>query len=239
MIYIAICDDNEKAAESLTKKVTAYFKKNNICMEIAAYSQSRMLQYDIQEGKYFDIILSDIDMPYINGMDLARYIKSHLPDVFIIFVTSYLKYAIDAYELAVFRYIPKNAIDERLRHALEDVVKLIEGRSDRYYHITMPSRVEKIPYQRILYIWREGKNTVISLTDNTETRVRKSLAQVMGELNCKDFIYIDRGNIANLRYILRVKDGIVEMENGIRLPASHAKEEQIKQTLSKFWGEQI
>lgn len=239
MIYIAICDDNEKTADSLTKKVTAYFKKRNICTEIITYSQSRMLQFDIQEGKYFDIILSDIEMPHINGMELARYIKLHLPDVFIIFVTSYLKYAIDAYELAVFRYIPKNAVDERLKHALEDVIKLIEGRSDRYYYITMPSRVEKIPYQRIVYIWKEGKNTVISLTDNTETRVRKSLAQVMSELNCEDFIYVDRGNIVNLRYILKVKDGIVEMENGIRLPASLAKEEQIKQTLSRFWGEQI
>ena len=75
--------------------------------------------YDIQEQKHYDLILSDIEMPKMNGMELAGYIKSYLPQVFIIFITSHIKYAIDAYELSIFRYVPKNMITERLKPALK------------------------------------------------------------------------------------------------------------------------
>ena len=66
-----------------------------------------MLQYDIEEGQYYDLILSDIEMPQIDGMDLAAYMKRYLPDVLIIFITSHLKYAVDAFELSVSIYTQK------------------------------------------------------------------------------------------------------------------------------------
>lgn len=239
MIYIAICDDNEKSVEVLNNKVTKYLKNSSEIADITVYTQSRMLQYDIQEGKHFDLILSDIEMPHIDGMNLAAYIKRYLPDVLIIFITSHLKYAIDAFELSIFRYIPKNSINTRLPHALKDAISMIKMQADQYYTIQTPTRIEKVPYQKILYIQREGKNSVLTLTDNSITKVRKSLAQVFKELKSEDFIYVDRGDIVNLVHIMGIKDSIVELKNGVRLPASHAKVDQIKERLSDFWGEQI
>ncbi|ANU44950.1 DNA-binding response regulator [Enterocloster clostridioformis] len=239
MIYIAICDDNEKLVHILTKRVKTYLRENNVLADLEVYTQSRLLQYDIQERKYFDLILSDIEMPNIDGMKLAAYIKQYLPDVLIIFITSYLKYAVDAFELSIFRYIPKNAIESRLPQALEDAINMINIQANDYYMIQMPSRIEKIPYKKILYIQREGKNSVITLTDGSITKVRKSLVQVFKEFKTEDFIYVDRGDIVNLAHVMGIKNGIVELKNGIRLPASHAKLEEIKSKLSDFWGEQI
>lgn len=239
MIYIAICDDNEKSVQILKNKVMEYLKQNSLLADVKVYTQSRMLQYDIQEGRHFDLILSDIEMPNIDGMNLAAYVKRYLPEVLIIFITSYLKYAVDAFELSIFRYIPKNSINTRLPHALKDAINMINIQADKYYKIEMPSRVEKIPYHKILYIQREGKNSVIMLTDNSITKVRKSLSQVFKEFNSEDFIYVDRGDIVNLAHVMGIKDGIVELKNGVRLPTSHAKLEQVKIKLSEFWGEQI
>lgn len=239
MIYIAICDDNVKSVDILKNKVTMLLKEYNVLAEVMVYTQSRMLQYDIQEGRHFELILSDIEMPNIDGMDLVAYIRKYLPEVLIIFITSHLKYAIDAFELSIFRYIPKNSIDSRLPHALKDAINMINIQVDKYYTIQMLSRIEKIPYQKILYIQREGKNSVITLIDNSVTKVRKSLNQVFKEFKSDDFIYVDRGDIVNLAHIMGVKDGIVELKNGIRLPASRAKLEQIKAKLSDFWGEQL
>lgn len=239
MIYIAICDDEEKTVIELKQRVVSLLKENKIVATISEYSQSRLLQYDIEEGKYFDLILSDIEMPNMDGMKLAAYLKKYLPEALVIFITSHTKYAVDAFELSIFRYVPKNAIDLRLPHAVLDAIKLINGRSDRVYHITMPSRVEKIPYQRILYIEREGKNSIITMIDGSRTSVRKSLTNVMKELDSEDFVYIDRGNIVNIQYIMKIKDGSVELENGVRLLASHAKIEQIKKKISEYWGEKI
>ena len=239
MIYIAICEDNEESAKLLKKKVITLLNQYNVLADISVYIQSKMLQYDIQEGKYFDLILSDIEMPDIDGMVLAEYIRKYLSEVLIICITSHLKYAVDSYELSIFRYIPKASIDSRLPHALKDAVNIINIQADKYYIIQTPSRIEKIPYQKILYIQREGKNSVITLTDHSVTKVRKSLAQVFKEIKSEDFIYVDRGDIVNLAHIMGIKAGIVELKNGVRLPASHAKLEQIKAKLSDFWGEQL
>lgn len=239
MIYIAICEDNEQSAKLLKKKVITLLNQYNVLADISVYIQSKMLQYDIQEGKYFDLILSDIEMPDIDGMVLAGYIRKYLSEVLIIFITSHLKYAVDSYELSIFRYIPKASIDSRLPHALKDAVNMINIQADKYYTIQTPTRIEKIPYQKILYIQREGKNSVITLTDYSVTKVRKSLAQVFKEIKSEDFIYVDRGDIVNLAHIMGIKAGIVELKNGVRLPASHAKLEQIKAKLSDFWGEQL
>lgn len=239
MLYIAICDDNREDAEGLRSKTALFLKENNVLADVSVYIQSQMLQYDIEEGKYFDLILSDIEMPDTHGMDLAAYIKGYLPEVLIIFITSHLKYAIDAFELSIFRYIPKQSVDLRLSHALKDAVKMINIQSDKFYLIQTPTRIEKIPYRKILHIEREGKNSVITMTDNSVTKIRKSLSRVFQEFKSEDFIYVNRGDIVNLAYIMGVRDGIVELKNGIRLPASHAKLEYIKMKLCDFWGEQI
>lgn len=239
MIYIAICDDEKKSLSMLEKRIRLLMEKNNIIAKISSYSKSILLKYDIQEGKYFDLILSDIEMPDIDGMKLTKCIKNFLPEVIIIFITSHTKYAIDAFELNIFRYVPKKEIDLRLDYALLDAIKIIKGRSKQVYYINMPSRVEKIPYQKILYIEREGKNSVLTLIDGSKTKVRKSLATVVKELNSEDFVYVDRGNIVNIQHIIRIKEGYVELENGIRIMASRAKIEQIKKLISEFWRKRI
>ena len=69
--------------------------------------------------------------------------------------------------------------------------------------------------------------------------MRKSLSAVLKELSSDDFVFIDRGNIVNIPYIMKIIDGCVELENGIRLFASHARLEQLKKKVSEFWGERI
>lgn len=239
MIYIAICDDDEELVEKLKADVCQVLKEIHVIADISIYTQSKMLQYDIEEGKFFDLILSDIEMPNVNGMNLAKYIKKYLPEILIIFITSYLKYAIDAFELSIFRYIPKNMVKTRLRQALVDAVNMVKLQSNEFYKIEMPSRIEKIPYSKIMYIRREGKNSEIIFTNGVTTRVRKSLSQVFKELNSEDFVYIDRGDIVNLAHIMGIREGIVELKNGIRIPASHSRLEEIKIRLSDFWEEQL
>lgn len=239
MIYLAVCDDEEQSLTVLKERVNALLREHGIHAEMAGYSQSRLLQYDIEEGKYFDLVLSDIEMPCIDGMQLAEYIKKRLPEALIIFITSHMKYAIDAFELSIFRYVPKNSLDSRFSHALLDAVKMIETRSNQTYCIDMPTRMEKIPYRNIRYIERDGKNSVINLTDGSTAKVRKSLSNVLKELDSEDFVFVDRGNIVNIQHIMKIINGCVEVEGGVRLFASNARLEQLKKKVSAFWGERI
>ena len=127
MIRIAICDDEQRAVALHEKIVRSSLQACGIGCEITTYLESRNLLCDITEdGFFYDLIVLDIEMPGINGMELVRQMKAFLPNGKVIFVTSHTEYAIDAFELSVFRYVPKSNLENKLAHAVEDAARLIE-----------------------------------------------------------------------------------------------------------------
>ena len=80
LIQIAICDDSEVSLQNLNQAVTDILKSNHELAEITLYRESKFLNYDINEGHFYDLILTDIQMPHIDGMELAANIRKHLPN---------------------------------------------------------------------------------------------------------------------------------------------------------------
>lgn len=239
VVKIAICDDDEAAVALHEKIVKTSLQAQGIGYEITTYIQSRNLLYDItDDGFFYDLILLDIEMPGISGMEIPQQIKGFLPNVRIIFVTSHAEYAIDAFELSIFRYVPKNNLEVKLTAAVIDAAKLIELEAGQEYTIQTASRMEKIPYKDIFYIQRDGKNASI-VSSTGISKVRKSLQQVFDELNAPEFIFVDRGCIVNIVQIMRVSDGEAVLKNGERLSISRSHLQEVKQKINQFWGAHI
>lgn len=239
MIRIAICDDEEKSVALHEHIVRKCLQSNGIGFEVTTYTQSMNLLYDITDDDFFfDLILLDIEMPKISGMELPQKIKKFLPNAKVIFVTSHTEYAIDAFELSIFRYVPKNNLETKLTAAVVDAAKLIELESGQEYTIQTANRMEKIPCKDIFYIQRDGKNASIVSSAGT-SKVRKSLQQVFEELNAAEFIFIDRGCIVNIVQIMKISNGIAVLKNGDQLPISRSHLQEVKQQINRFWGAHI
>lgn len=239
VIKIAICDDEEKSVAQHEKIVKGCLQAQGIGCEITTYTQSRNLLYDItDDGFFYDLILLDIEMPGISGMEIPQQVKGFLPNVRIIFVTSHTEYAIDAFELSIFRYVPKNNLETKLTAAVIDAAKLIELEAGQEYTIQTANRMEKIPYKDIFYIQRDGKNSSIVSSTGT-SKVRKSLQQVFDELNAPEFIFIDRGYIVNIVQIMKISDGIAILKSGEKLPISRSHLQEVKRQINQFWGAHI
>ncbi len=237
MLHIAICDDDKEIVRVNQEIVENSL--NGVAGKITIYTVSDNLLYDIIEDHFFfDLILLDIEMPGSTGMALAEKIKPALPNVKIIFITSHMEYAIDAFELSVFRYVPKDDRAGRLPAAIKDAVKLILLEDGKAYTIHTNSRLEKIPYKEIYYIERDGKNADI-ISARGVSKVRKSLQQVYEELGSEDFIYIDRGCIVNMIHIMQIKDGAALLKNGALLPISRSHLQEVKEQINDYWGAQI
>lgn len=239
MLRIAVCDDDDKAVQSHVSVAEESLRQCQSAGETVTYTDSANLLYDITEDHfYFDLILLDIEMPGRSGMEIAEAIKPFLPNVKIIFITSHIEYAVDAYELSIFRYVPKADTDKRLPAAIMDAVRLIGLEEGQTYIIRTNSRLEKIPYKDIYYIERDGKNAAIT-TAGGVSKVRKSLQQVYEELDSEEFIYIDRGCIANIIHIMQIREGMAVLKNGVRLPVSRAQLQQVKVQINNYWGMHI
>ncbi len=239
MIHLAICDDERQAVETHRALAEEALQTMGAAAEVTTYTSSENLLADIcDDGYFYDLILLDIEMPGVDGMALVGKITPLLPQVRVIFITSHIEYAIDAYALNIFRYVPKQELAQRLPQAVQDAAQLILLEDGRSYLIQTANRLEKLPYKDILYIAREGKN-VCFITAQGVSLERTSLQQVMERLDAEEFIYIDRGMIVNLIHVMQVKDGFAVLSNGIRLPISRSHLQDVKRTLNTYWGSKL
>lgn len=231
MINIAICDNNILFLDELISKVSEYIHRNKLNCNILKYQNSNLLLFDMKEKHSFDLLLIDIEVSEISGIEIAKYAKSYLPNILIIFLSTRIEYIVESFELSIFRFIPKNLLDIKLDFALNNAISLIKIQWNDIYIIKNKRRYEKIFLKDILYIHKDGKNSIINLSNGTHTFVRKSLCEVYNEINTHDFIYIDRGCIINLNHVVKMEDGIVVINNEKCLQVSFSRINEVKKYL--------
>lgn len=239
MLNIAVCDDDRCMLSRLEELVGNFFRTHCVDVKILAYQSGENLRYDLQDGFCYDLFLLDIEMPGTDGMELAKEIHDGLPAAGIIFITSHLEYAVAAYEYAVFRYISKSMLEEKLPAALEDFYKLYELERSSYYRIQVKNHVEQLPFRDILYILKEGKYAVFHLQSGRTASVRRSLSQVYGEIGQEYFYLADRGCIINLANVTGMDGEKILMPDGERITISRSGVAEFKSALLRFWEKQI
>lgn len=105
MLHIALCDDNPASIEILEK----YFDiLNDSTIDYDVYfSAEELYRYKLNNELTYDIYILDIEMQGMNGLELAKTIRTNEPNALIIFLTSYSEYVFDGKRL-IFRYYQKN-----------------------------------------------------------------------------------------------------------------------------------
>lgn len=161
MIRIAICDDEMTFVDKINTLISEWSAQNQYFSVIQTFSNGQNLIYDIEDGQHYDLVILDIEMPAINGMEVADAIRRLLPDILVIFVTSHTEYALDAYELSIFRYISKSDLENKLRHAFLDAVKLIQIQQNDSYIIQNQNRLERIPCKISCILHMKGRTAFL------------------------------------------------------------------------------
>lgn len=239
-LRVALCDDEPAAIEANAACVARCSRACGVPVEVATYTQGGQLLYDVEDdAAHFDLFLLDIEMPGVDGMELAARLRRRLPDAKAIFVTSHDEYAIDAFELSIFRYVPKGEPGPRLVHAVTDALKLLAVGLDRAYTVRRGGSLERIAYRDIAYIDRAGKDSAIHCDGGRTVRVRKSLQRVFDELGSDEFAFIDRGVVVNLAKVARVKGPSAVLVSGEELPVSRSHARGLRERLADFWGSRI
>ena len=107
---ILICDDEQKLIDLELSILQEYCRSTNIAATFFTFTDS-LSAGNIGE---FDIAFLDIDMEKLNGIELARKLRSKNPTSIIIFVTNFIQYAPEGYEVNAFRYLLKSDIPYKL-----------------------------------------------------------------------------------------------------------------------------
>ncbi|MCT4594390.1 MAG: LytTR family DNA-binding domain-containing protein [Anaeromicrobium sp.] len=193
-LKIVIGEDNEIFRKSLVDKV--------------AQIDGFQVVYSTEDGEDFlrairkiepEIIITDIDMPKINGIEVAKKIRSELPHMDIIFITSFSEHIREAVELYTFDYIEKPIDTNRLLKTLE--------RLKRKYNVEEKLCSFKVEdgfiniFIKDIYMAEANKNKSIIYTIKDKYVVNHSLKEVEEILKHEDFFKSSRSYIVNIKKI--------------------------------------
>jgi two-component system response regulator AlgR len=115
---IVIADDDPVARERLIHLI-----KESSDHTIVGEAATGLEAIGLVTDKNPDLVLMDIDMPDLSGVNAASHLKRCSPDISIIFVTAYEEHAVRAFELEAVDYVMKPVTRERLTEALGRVVE--------------------------------------------------------------------------------------------------------------------
>ncbi|MDF2869558.1 MAG: natR 2 [Anaerocolumna sp.] len=236
MIRIAVVDDNSVYINEIKDIIVRYYNEKNIAIKLQCYDKSELLLFDLGEEIKYDVYILDIEMPNFNGIQLAEKIRRDDQTSPIIFITSHLKYSLIGYEYNVFRYIPKSMISLKLVAALDDLVPTFDNIDDKFYLISNSSRYEKVSFNEIYYIYKDGKNSMMVCNDKT-SRVRKSLKDVFVELDQERFLFIERGYIVNISHVIKLEANDVYMRDGEILHVGRLYAQDVKLKIFTYWSD--
>ncbi len=150
-----------------------------------------------------DAILLDIQMPGMNGLEIAQRLASLPRPPALIFVTAFESHALRAFDLRAVDYLLKPVRRERLREALSRIQgRPIQPETDRRTHFTAqePGRVWQVPVEDVLYL-RAELRYVTARTREREYLLDDSLIRLEEELG-DAFLRIHRNCLVARRHLL-------------------------------------
>ncbi len=228
---IAVCDDDTEQREYLYGIVAAWAKKNRHLAEIKQYSEAKAFLFDYAEEKDFDILLLDIEMPAISGIDLAKEVRRGNAAVQIVFVTGYYEYFSDGFDVSALHYLIKPVDAGKLCPVLDKAVDNLAYRQRSVLLATADGDI-KVSLVDILYI--EAQNVyVVVHTVHGNYRTRMALGKFCGQLD-ETFFKAHRSFVVGLKYVRKITRTDITMLNGDTVPISRGMYDEIHAALVKY-----
>lgn len=237
MIRIAIVDDEKGFSVKAEEIVRNYFEEIKESVSVRWYAEGSVLLDELDLNKNFDIYFLDVEMPGINGLDLAREIKSREADADIVFLSAYEKYAVPSYKVRAYYYILKEEYRSEIPVILRQIWQERLDAEKDYYVIENTSCGKRIRLDDIQYLLREKKYVIFRCAGGKEYRERGALGEIYRRLPRNRFVYIDRGYIVNLKHVSDWDGNTIRLASGMELTVSRRMNSAFKDALVQFWRE--
>lgn len=227
---IAICDDEAEQRKYLLDIVMAWARKSHHLVEIKQYVKAESFLFDYEEEKDFDILLLDIEMSEVTGIELAKVVRKDNLAVQIIFVTGFYEYFSDGFDVSALHYLIKPVDERKLCPVLDKAVQNLAYRQ-RSVLVTTSDADVKVLLADILYVEAENVYVVVH-TKRGNYRTRMSLAKFVEQLD-ETFFKVHRSFVVGLKYVKKITKTEITMINGDIVPMSRKLYDEVHSALIK------
>lgn len=232
MYRIAVCDDEQADVSYVAGFIKKWASDRAVMVHVEEFfsAEAYLFQY---EKPAFDILFLDIEMKAdgMNGIELAAKIRECDRAVQIVFVTGYMDYIAEGYDVEALHYLLKPVSEERLASVLDRAVQRVKDR-ERELCLQMAEGIVRIPVSEIRYL--EVQRNYVTLHGSEDYTVKRTLGELERELD-ESFFRTGRSFIVNLRFVRKITKSQVVLKDGTQVPLSRGLYEAINRAMIQYF----
>ena len=236
MLKIALCDDDSQFVSKITGLIQSLLQNGAESPVITTYINPVALTASISDGERYDIYILDVEMPDLNGMDVARCIREYQPNAVLLFLSSHLSYATEGYKVQALRYVPKLDLENALPEALEQALATFEKADTRSIMVQHYQNYTRILHKDILYVQKMQRSIQIVTDRQGNFKDNRGIKELFSEINDPRFIFTDRAYFVNLDYVQELDGSWLVLNNEDRVPVSRPMMPNVKKAMIALWG---
>ena len=236
MFRIAICED-EKVILDFESSLVKQWGEGSLCkgeLELDTYVSSEQFLFESEDKAPYDVLIFDIQMKNMNGMELAKKLRARGCDAVIIFITGVPDYAIEGYEVGAVRYILKPVKPEVLNGLLDAAFTERSKKAEDYFVLGQGADVERIGFDKIVYIEACGHYVCLKGTD-FEREWKASFSETAAAFEGREFFCLRRGLLVNLSHVAKITRTDCLLDDGETLPVARGVYKALNEAFIAFF----
>jgi len=226
-MLIGVCDDEKIYRNLVLEQLGRYGSENDLSLEILEFESGEEL---MSQERELDLVLLDIEMQGISGMETAHQIQERSEDTLIIFLTGHKEMMQESFEVNAFRFLLKPL----LYNDLERCMKAVRKELDKGRVILNLDGMQKVVlHKSIIYIEADGKNTIVRTMDSSYL-TRNTMIEWEDKLSKIYFVRCHKTYFINLAYVDEVNKEYIILQNKERVAISRRNRKEFQQKLYVF-----
>ncbi len=220
---IAICDDEQNQIEYITSIVASWSAHEGHNCEIRTFASAEAFLFEYEDDKTYDILLLDVEMQNITGIELAKRIRKDNSNAEIIFITSHFEFIGEGYEVDALHYLLKPISADKLMQVLNKAAEKLSVEPPSVV-ISCEGETVKLYESDILYV-ESFLHYIVIHTKDKEYKIKENISVFENNVS-DDFYRIHRSYLVSLKHITRISRTFVNIGN-TELPLSRGKYDDI------------
>lgn len=236
MVQIALCDDDIEDLNTLIgylKQIYSLYR-----FEYVPYTSGTELIQAYKNNRRFHMIILDMCMKPINGIETAEAIRKYDQDVAILIVTNSSKFAIEGYKVQAVRYLLKPVQRTEFLSCVTTILERFKREDSVYFLFSTDQGLNKVRYSDI-YFFESDVRDIHLHTKNEEYLFRGQIGKLVSSLPADRFIRVHKSFILNLAYVKSIGKESVLLDNGADIPLSKHRRRQVKSAFMDFLMEKM
>lgn len=233
MYRIAVCDDEQADVSYVTSFIKKWASDHAAAVYVEEFPSAEAFLFRYAEDRTFDILFLDIEMRTdgMNGIELAAKIREKNHAVQIVFVTGYMEYIAEGYDVEALHYLLKPVTAERLGGVLDRAVQRVADR-EKELCLQTPEGFVRVPVSEIRYL--EVQRNYVTIHADENYTVKKTLGELERELD-ESFFRTGRSFIVNLRFVKKITKSRAVLKDGTQIPLSRGVYEEINRAVIQYF----